>query len=159
MTIFSTEVYFSYSDQNAADKLSLGEIPNEAKNYFSSTVVDNYNVCVDYVDRIDNSRETNSILTSINNESSNDIFKHIIAEVLTFNEDSVCSIADRIARSQDSLTHQEIDRLVKMAIMTSKAVAQKVLTRANMCMATDKSGNLSFSSVLSELAVIKARTE
>ena len=96
----------------------------------------------------------------MNNEHLlNDVFRHIIAETLTFKDDSLSLIAERVARSHDSLDRQEIDKLTKMAAMMSKAIAQKILTRANMLMATDASGNLAFTTVLSKLASLKARSE
>lgn len=66
-------------------------------------------------------------------------------------------ISNRIANQCGKFTRQEIEHLIEMSIITGQTIAQKLLNRANLAMQSDKSGSLSLTSILTELAIIKAR--
>lgn len=156
---FCTEVNFSSIVSKTETERSPDVIPDDAKNIFSSNIIAD-DVHVDCL----RNETINDIKTSASNlkfieHLKNNIYRRIIAETLTFNIDSAEDISKRIAGQHSEFPRQEIQRLVEMSICTSQAIAQKLLNRANLAMKSDQSGSLSLTAILTELAILKARSK
>ena len=95
----ATEEFFSFTaaeskTASAAYDPSLDVIPGEAKNHFSS--IDHIDMHVVVESNDNNDDDIQNFRSSNDKHSIIDSFKQIIAETLTFSEDSLELIADRV---------------------------------------------------------------
>ena len=82
---------------------------------------------------------------------------HLIAEAMTFKDENVNDLTDRIKLSNNVFDRNEIKRLLKAIAMTSRVIANQLAGTLGTAAVVDPSGKLGQAMIMQELSVLRNR--